>query len=359
MTNEEGPRWDGWRRARTTIIGRLTIRGNGRQRDMAGCARRPDTDPTKGAAGRRSRGRAIPRAACPAARGTDKLGQPSKGHERNGRRDNYLDACRNFARFFTLENERGRSRPTALYQRSIDEIERLNLPGGARLFANQRVTRVATGFRLHVVARDEMMFQKRLGEFDDAGRNRIVVNTYANEFAGRGPAIVFCVNRRHADRLAVSINRMGSRAQSFHGGEVPRDAQIVKLRSGHMSPPERALVLDRFRDGSLQVLTCVQLLTEGFDLPAISTVFLARPTLSTLLLTQMIGRGLRGPAVGGSAICHVIDFSEQLEIHKHRDSAQRLRVASPKDADRFRRGLVPEEIGIFHSDSRDATGNRS
>ena len=94
MTNEEETRQDGRRRARTINDGRLTIRGNGRQRDMAGCARWPDTDPTKGSAGRRSRGRARPWAACPAAQDIETLGHPSEDHERHGRRDNYLDACR-------------------------------------------------------------------------------------------------------------------------------------------------------------------------------------------------------------------------------------------------------------------------
>ena len=118
-----------------------------------------------------------------------------------------------------------------------------------------------------------------------------------------------------------------------------------------MNTYERGRVLDAFRDGQIRVLCCVQLLTEGFDLPNIGAVLLARPTMSTLLLTQMIGRGLRGPAVGGSEVCHIVDFSDQLEIHRKRDAAARLRVARPSDAERFRRGEVAEREGIPSDES--------
>jgi DNA repair protein RadD len=41
----------------------------------------------------------------------------------------------------------------------------------------------------------------------------------------------------------------------------------------------------------------LQVLTEGFDLPAISAIVLARPTKQIGLFQQMAGRGLR-PAPG-------------------------------------------------------------
>ena len=41
------------------------------------------------------------------------------------------------------------------------------------------------------------------------------------------------------------------------------------------------------------------MLTEGTDVPDVDTVFLTRQTTSKILLTQMIGRALRGPKFGG------------------------------------------------------------
>ncbi len=43
----------------------------------------------------------------------------------------------------------------------------------------------------------------------------------------------------------------------------------------------------------MQVLTNVGILTEGFDSPQVSCVLMARPTRSTGLYTQCVGRGLR------------------------------------------------------------------
>ena len=37
----------------------------------------------------------------------------------------------------------------------------------------------------------------------------------------------------------------------------------------------------------------------GFEAPKVDCVFLAKPTISVVLYSQMIRRGLRGPAIGG------------------------------------------------------------
>ena len=43
----------------------------------------------------------------------------------------------------------------------------------------------------------------------------------------------------------------------------------------------------------MQVVTNVGILTEGYDDPSISCVLMTRPTKSTGLYTQSVGRGLR------------------------------------------------------------------
>lgn len=57
----------------------------------------------------------------------------------------------------------------------------------------------------------------------------------------------------------------------------------------------------------------VGLFTEGTDLPGVETVFIARPTLSKVLFRQMVGRGMRGPAVGGSPLCKIVMLHD--EVH--------------------------------------------
>lgn len=74
------------------------------------------------------------------------------------------------------------------------------------------------------------------------------------------------------------------------------------------SRDENARVLQQFRDGAIDVLVNVRMLTEGTDVPSAKTVFLTRQTTSNILLTQMIGRALRGPRFGGTEDAHIVSF---------------------------------------------------
>ena len=56
---------------------------------------------------------------------------------------------------------------------------------------------------------------------------------------------------------------------------------------------DRERILEEFRDGKIKVLSNVDLFGEGFDLPAIETVILLRPTKSLSLYLQQVGRGQR------------------------------------------------------------------
>ncbi len=50
------------------------------------------------------------------------------------------------------------------------------------------------------------------------------------------------------------------------------------------------------------------MLTEGTDVPDLNTVFLTRQTTSNILLTQMVGRALRGPKFGGTDYAYIVSF---------------------------------------------------
>jgi hypothetical protein len=71
---------------------------------------------------------------------------------------------------------------------------------------------------------------------------------------------------------------------------------------------ENAKVLDAFRRNELDVLINVRMLTEGTDVPDVQTIFLTRQTTSSILLTQMIGRALRGPKFGGTEQAYIVSF---------------------------------------------------
>lgn len=82
---------------------------------------------------------------------------------------------------------------------------------------------------------------------------------------------------------------------------------------GTTSQGEQDRVIADFTSGALQVLVNVNIFTEGLDIPPIDCVLFARPTTSSIIYSQAIGRGTR--LCEGKENCLVIDvtgITEQL-----------------------------------------------
>jgi superfamily II DNA or RNA helicase len=62
---------------------------------------------------------------------------------------------------------------------------------------------------------------------------------------------------------------------------------------GTMGTPERDRIIGDFRDNRVRWLSNVNIVSEGFDIPEIDSVVLARPTQSRIFFRQAIGRALR------------------------------------------------------------------
>lgn len=77
------------------------------------------------------------------------------------------------------------------------------------------------------------------------------------------------------------------------------------------TPAENAKILQDFKTNKLDVLINVRMLTEGTDVPNVNTVFITRQTTSSIMLTQMIGRALRGKkANGGKETANIVFFTD-------------------------------------------------
>ena len=81
---------------------------------------------------------------------------------------------------------------------------------------------------------------------------------------------------------------------------------------GSTAKHRREYVIEAFRDGDIQVLCNYGVLTTGFDAPNTDEVFIARPTNSVVLYSQMIGRGLRGTTIGGTERCRISDVKDNI-----------------------------------------------
>lgn len=96
------------------------------------------------------------------------------------------------------------------------------------------------------------------------------------------PAVAFCVSVSHAQHVADQFKAAGYRAAFV---------------DGKMEDNERKRILSGLGSGSIQVVTSCDLISEGTDIPAIGVAILLRPTQSTGLYIQQVGRALR-PCAG-------------------------------------------------------------
>jgi ATP-dependent helicase IRC3 len=124
-------------------------------------------------------------------------------------------------------------------------------------------------------------------------RNALIVSAWRDNARGR-KTIAFTADVQHAKDLASAFRTNGIAAEPVWGED-----------------PERAEKLQRHRSGETQVITNCNLLTEGFDSPAVDCIVLARPTKSSLLLQQMAGRGTR--LHEGKTECVLLDIVDNLK----------------------------------------------
>ena len=144
---------------------------------------------------------------------------------------------------------------------------------------------------------------------ESAARNKLIVETYKEKQDEYGQTIVFAVNVIHAIQLSALFNKAG----------IKSDFVVSDIRDGvtgvTVSREDNERKLEAYRKGELQVLVNVNILTEGVDLPKTKTVFLARPTVSSILMTQMVGRALRGTAAGGTSSAYIVSFIDHWNEH--------------------------------------------
>ena len=149
--------------------------------------------------------------------------------------------------------------------------------------------------------------QKEMAQ--SAARNQLIVKTYKENQKNYGQTIVFAVNIVHAIQLTTLFKKEGINAAYI----VSNIKDIVTGIT--VSSKDNEKNLEDYRSGKIKVLVNVNILTEGVDLPQTKTVFLARPTVSTILMTQMIGRALRGTKAGGTDLAYIVSFIDNWNEH--------------------------------------------
>jgi len=137
---------------------------------------------------------------------------------------------------------------------------------------------------------------KKIG--NDDVRNLEIVKRIDREFTHSKPQMIFFACSIEQSKFICSLLvYLGYKAAHVDGGT---------------EKPMRQKLISDFKNGEIQVICNYGVLSTGFDAPKTDVVFISRPTRSIVLYSQMIGRGLRGLAIGGTEKCKVITVRDNI-----------------------------------------------
>lgn len=137
-------------------------------------------------------------------------------------------------------------------------------------------------------------------------RNNLIVDTFI-EYVSTKRTVIFCASVKHAEEIAEKIRERGVAAMAVSGG---------------MKASDRREILTKFKQGEIKALCACDLLNEGWDCPETEVLFMARPTMSKVLYTQQLGRGMR--LCEGKECLMVFDFVDNASQYNMPYSMHRL-----------------------------------
>lgn len=173
-------------------------------------------------------------------------------------------------------------------------------------------------------------------------RNDYITGAYVAQREKWGKTIIFADRWYQCDYLREALLQRGVRADVVYA-HVDADPGSAEARNRRKAD-ENTHVLQSFKDNKLDVLINVKMLTEGTDIPDVQTVFLTRQTTSRILVTQMVGRALRGPRFGGTPEAHIVSFIDNWKQHIDWAAYDQLTVGEVDDEIRELRKRPPVHL---------------
>lgn len=148
----------------------------------------------------------------------------------------------------------------------------------------------------------------------DQHRNNLIVETYLKNQKDFGKTIIFADRWFQCVYLKEKFLEKGIKADAIYS-KIDADPGSAEARN-QRTQTDNDRILQQFKTGKnekgqdapLDVLINVRMLTEGADVPTVKTVFITRQTTSSILMTQMVGRALRGERAGGSSEANIVLF---------------------------------------------------
>ncbi len=201
-----------------------------------------------------------------------------------------------------------------LYQIAVNKLMAQNIL--SKPIMEQQETNFNPSFELRE-------YEKWIGTFKDIpediidqlaknkNRNMFIAEHYLKNEDKYGKTLIFADRWYQCEAIAEYLTKRGIKNGVIvsHLDANPGSADARNRRR----LDENAKVLDAFRKNQLDVVINVRMLTEGTDIPDVKTCFITRQTTSKILLTQMVGRALRGTKFGGTAEAYLVFFTDNWE----------------------------------------------
>ena len=132
-------------------------------------------------------------------------------------------------------------------------------------------------------------------------RNRKIIDKLFKLSGEQKKILFFACNVEHAKMINSALL-----LENIKSGLVLGETNVYEKRE----------TIEQFKnsDSGLNVLINVSVLTTGFDAPNIDCIFIGRPISSIVLYSQIIGRGIRGPLMGGKEECLLIDVIDNVTL---------------------------------------------
>lgn len=134
--------------------------------------------------------------------------------------------------------------------------------------------------------------------FEDADHIAKALDNAMSRAADRHKWLVFTATVKHAQQATDYLRAHGISAE-YVSGETAKD--------------DRSKIIADFRAGNIKALCNCEVFTTGFDVPDVDCLVFLRPTESTGLYIQMMGRGMR--IYEGKGNCLVLDYAGNIERH--------------------------------------------
>lgn len=203
--------------------------------------------------------------------------------------------------FRTAESESGALRKLfkdgILYKKDLKNLVASGILAEPHFFAMQtdvHIEQKLTSEQLETLRFTDQLPEKITNKLvEHHPRNLLIVQQYIASAKQFGKTILFAINQLHATMLALLFQQHQVDARAvISQNDVETNAETIRA----------------FRNNEFPVLINVNILTEGADFPNVQSVFLTRPTISSIFMTQMVGRALRGEVAGGTRAANIVSF---------------------------------------------------